>query len=219
MKVDGKTSIQHIYNSSKELEEMFLQGLKVPKPNLQMHIATLRALAKDNASVTKIVNAMADISELKRPEGELKRNLQTLNIFPVRQRNGTKSRTSLSVEFAVIDKTIYRGRFDDFIRVLDFDDHQFWRVRDFLIACGLRSQFMSECVTAITAASNSMPFAEKTQDMRSKAYAFLRYDRIPDTLCGYRFSDMLTDTLSIFAVPGRVIPIRISINRLKKSMS
>lgn len=182
--MDGKTSIQHIYRSSKELEEMFVQGLQVPKPSLEMHVATLRALAKTNVPVSAIVEVMAHISELKRPEGELRQKLQNLNIFPVRQRNGMISRTSLSVEFAIIDKSIYRRRFDDLICVLDFDDHQFWRTSGFLIACGLRSQFMSECVMETTGASNPTPFVEKTQEIRSKAYAFLRFDAIPDVLCG-----------------------------------
>ena len=199
IKVEGKMSIQDIYDSKKPLTDMFINGLKIPKPSLEMHIGSLAKLAKTQGLIADIIAVMEQIAALKRPDGELKTKLQGLNIFPIKQ-GRNHIRASLSAEFAVIDKSIFRRYFEDMIYVLDFSDRDFWRTKDFLTACGLGDRFMSERLVEKTGVINAVLFESRTNDLRSKAYALLRY-----TLLGCFFLDTLANPDDRYAVHCRSI--------------
>ena len=171
VQIAGKASVQQVFAS---LEDFFMKGLSVQKPDLQMHIQALKDLSKSRAPLARIKDAMDHISQLKPAENSLKSKLQNANIFPVKQRNNETSMTSLSVDFSIVDKPRYRGIFDGRVHLLDFSEDDFWRMQHFLIACGLQKRFMSVCVEEQTAVEDAIASPTLTKQMQTAAYAFLR---------------------------------------------
>lgn len=168
----GKTSISAIYGSC---EDFFRNTLGVPKPSLQMHIKALKALAKSIAAVPKIKEAMEQISQMGPLKDSLRSEFANLSMFPVRVTNGTRQLAMSTADFAIVDRPRHENIFEGKINILDFTMEEVRLTQPFLEACGLRNRFTSACVEENTMAEDHIQSFELTQQLRSNAYAFVRY--------------------------------------------
>ena len=160
------------------LDKFFLRILGVRKPDISMHINTLKELAKESLQKIELLNRMIWISELT-PTTEDVQDLETAKIFPVKLENGEKTVARKQIEFAIIDREEYGDAFAGSIRVLDFTLEEVRQCDAMLRACGLSERYMSHLVDeVITNPTKKKYDLLLSTEFAQKAYAIFRYAEV-----------------------------------------
>lgn len=171
VQITGKVSIGSLYKS---LKEFFQNTLNVDAPSIAMHVQTLKSLQGQHADAGRLKETMEHISLMGPLQDSLKSEVNGLNIFPVRLANGLRLLAMSSVGFVINDRPLYHKAFEGKVMILDFTMEEVRTIHSFLIACGLKARFMSECVEESTAVEDATISMRLTERLRSYAYAFTR---------------------------------------------
>ena len=175
VEIPGKASVAGDFNSQKLF---FTDALMVPEPTANMHIAALMSQAKGQPAASKVKETMMLISSLGVTAKDVAK-LQGIKIFPVRLPGNQScfaaaAPGSGSIEFAIIDNLIYRKAFHGRIASLDFSLEELRDAREFLVACGLNTQYTFTLVKEVIDVHGASPDKEMTEMLRSKASAIVR---------------------------------------------
>ena len=175
VEIPAKASIAADFHSQKAF---FTEALMVPEPNSEMYIASLISQAENQPTASKMKDTMMLISSLGVTAKDVTKLLQT-KIFPVRLPGNqscfaTAAPSSTSIEFAIIDNVVHRKAFEGRVASLDFSLEEIRDAREFLIACGLNTQFTSMLVEEVTNVQGGSLNKEMTDMLRLKASAIVR---------------------------------------------
>ncbi|KAF2188895.1 hypothetical protein K469DRAFT_748131 [Zopfia rhizophila CBS 207.26] len=171
IRLPGKVSLATIYTSQ---ESFFCKVLAIPKPNLRMHIISLKQKALENPDRQQIFQEMLNICALK-PTAEALKGLSGCNCLPVTLTSRQKKWVDHSSDFAIVDRREYAEIFDGKISMLDFSLEEVHSLRPFLLGLGLKDRYMSNAIREETAVCNGLLSQDLTNDLRRKAYAIFRY--------------------------------------------
>lgn len=171
-RIPGKAAIKTPYKS---LEDFFCRMLGVQKPNLQMHVQALQALARNrpDQSAMEIRRMIKLISSLN-PTTNSVTSLAKSNIFEVKLVSGTNAFTTAAADFAISDRAEYGDAFESKIRILDYSVQEVRQCSSFLLAMGLKDRHLSETVEEKTRVDNGVISNSLTMRFRQKAYALFR---------------------------------------------
>lgn len=147
--------------------------LGVARPDLRMHVDTLKALAENREVPKRLKDVMLLINSMS-PQVEDVKSLRKSNIFPVQTPNGKVSLTKSEVEFAIVDRKELKGLFPR-IHTLHFSLEEVSLYRPFLLAMGLGNKHMSVLVQEKTDVERGALNDRLTRFLRIRAYALFRY--------------------------------------------
>jgi hypothetical protein len=149
--------------------------LRVPSPDLRMHILALRELnSRGQASPAEVKEAIKRISAMNPTESDVS-DLSMANIFSVRLAAGHLQWTNSLGDFAITDRKEYEEAFRSRISILDFTREEVRTCESFFVALGLQRKFLSQLVTEETCATGGYADNELTQKLKKKAFAIYLY--------------------------------------------
>jgi len=171
IQLPGKFSLATAY---KGYATFFLHVLKIPKPNLAMHIASLIEKSSDSPDKETILQEMLNICALNPNVETLKAKLMDCRCFPVRKLSGEIEWLDSTKRFAIVDRADYAGMFRDKVNTLEFTLEEVHSVKVLLLGLSLEKKYLSNAATEETEVEEAMADSLLTADLRSKAYAITR---------------------------------------------
>jgi hypothetical protein len=171
IQLPGKFSVATAY---KGYATFFLHVLKIPRPNLTMHIASLIEKSSDSPDKETILQEMLNICPLNPNVETLKARLTGCRCFPVRKLSGEIEWLDFTKRFAIVDRADYAGMFRDKVNTLEFTLEEVHSVKVLLVGLNLEKQYLSNAATEETESEEAMADSLLTADLRSKAYAITR---------------------------------------------
>ena len=175
VKIPGKASVA---DSFPTMKAFFTRDLEISEPTVEMYIQSLRAGAKEKASVTQTKDTMALICRLGIGKTDLSSLLEEC-FLPVKLASGA-SRSVAAVskgkvaDFAIVDNIVHWNAFKGKLTTLDFSLEEIRDTRPLLLALGLENLFTSKSVREITDVKGGSHNHEMTRNLRSKSQAFAR---------------------------------------------
>lgn len=170
IQLPGKLSIATTY---KQLRSFFVNTLSVSKPNLRMHILSLKQKASENPNKGEIMQEMLNICAFK-PIAKSLEELRGCKCLPVKLRSGTIDWQDQSGQFAIIDRRAYGKLFSGKVNFLDFTLEEVHSLRSLLVGLGLQDRYTSKTVQETTTVRGGLASERLGQDLRRKAYAICR---------------------------------------------
>ena len=140
----NRTPISSVYSG---LSKLFVERLRVEKPNLKMHVMDLVRTAQSSSKppIEKFKDLITAINDLN-PKPEDVTQLMNVKAFPVRHTDGRLSLESPDSTFSIVDRADYGRRFAGIVSVLDFDFAQCQRLERMIGALGLMGRYISRSV-------------------------------------------------------------------------
>ena len=180
IQLPGKFSLATAYKGH---AIFFLQVLRIPKPNLAMHIASLIEKSSDSPDQDTILQEMhkkmilqemLNICALNPKAESLQAKLMDCKCFPVRKPSGEIEWLDSTKRFAIVDRADYAVMFRDKVNTLDFSLEEVHSLKVLLVGLNLEKHYLSNATTEETEAEEAMADSPLTVDLRSKAYAITR---------------------------------------------
>lgn len=163
-----------------ELREFFVDKLGVKSLTLQMAYDELLREGSQQSGIDDVKSVTLSFNDLLQEDEEAlldPRPILKAKVFPVKCPDGTRRLVSADTEFAIGDRNYLRNRFQDNIRLLDFDLEDVRRLKPFFQWARLENRYLSNCVKEITFVADGAksPITSHNRDLSLKAYNILRY--------------------------------------------
>jgi len=171
IQLPGKFSLATAYKGH---ATFFLHVLKIPKPNLAMHIASLIEKSTDSPDKEMILQEMLNICALNPNAETLQAKLKDCRCFPVHMLSGEIEWLDSTKRFAIVDRVDYAAMFRDKVNTLEFTLEEVHSVKVLLLGLNLEKEYISNAATEETEVEEAMADSLLTADLRSKAYAITR---------------------------------------------
>ncbi|KAF1816496.1 hypothetical protein P152DRAFT_428616 [Eremomyces bilateralis CBS 781.70] len=167
----GKVSIATAYKGH---TSFFCSLLKVPKPDLDMHIAALQQKTLHNPDRQSILEEVINICALG-PTPHALESLSATKCFPVRRSLGAVEWVNREHQFVVVDRNELAELFAGKADMLDYSLEESHSIKPFLLGMGLQNRSISRMVKEKTTVQGGSPAPELTRNLRKIAYAIFRY--------------------------------------------
>ena len=171
-RIPGKAAIAGQYA---DLQDFFVNYLKVEEPSIETYIEELELLISDSdsPSVKKIQTVLKEIGSRK-PEKSLLDRLKLRQFLPVWGVDGALSLKGVTDDFVIVDRKNYGDIFRGVIPSLDFSVEEVQGLKSMVLALGLSDRYISKTIRETSSAGNSLLEPVLSGEMRRKAHALFR---------------------------------------------
>jgi hypothetical protein len=154
----------------------FFQRLGVKAPSVDMFIKELKLVADgERAPTVREVRHFIDEINRREPRDGTLKELNQLNILPVKQANGQVALRNTGNDFSIIDRLEYAKAFKGKTPILHFSLEEVHELQPFLSGLGLQGRYMSRIVEEKSTVEGGARDPDLSDKFRQKAYALFRY--------------------------------------------
>jgi hypothetical protein len=170
--VPGKSTIR---GQSEDLKDLFVGVLKVKIPDLRLLVEELKRVAQSSPSIDDIKSLIWQINTFG-PTVEDLNSLRRSKIFPIRKANGILELRTRLARFSIVDRQLWADAFEGKLDYLDFSLKEVRTLEPFLSGMEVGG-YLSEVVIEKSSFQGTLPepSAQRTRDVRRRAYALSRY--------------------------------------------
>jgi hypothetical protein len=172
-RIAGKVAIALDFPS---LEDFFVRELEVQEPDKSTCIKELETLCSvDSApSIAQVKELLWEINSYEPSTSDVE-VLKPLTFLPIREATGELRLHNIKDVFVLFDRQGHTETFQGKVASLDFDIEDIRLLRPLIDVLGLTSRYTSKLAEEESRAPDAVQEPSLSMDLRSRAYAILRY--------------------------------------------